>query len=148
LLIGSMNPDEEIEVKALRNGEEKDFTVKLKLRPQELFAATQRPAPGEGGGAMSALAGVELHDLTPQLRSQLDVPENIQGPVVTNIRMNTPAYKGGLRQGDIIQQVGQTEVSNTSELRNALSKVNKDTVLFLAWNSGGSRFVVIKLNNE
>ena len=58
---------------------------------------------------------------------------NVKGLVVVNVEADSPADKAGVKRGDIVLKVGDTEVNNLQELRAALdsSKVGDKVTLAL-----------------
>ncbi len=71
--------------------------------------------------------GVSVQDLTPELAEAFHVKEN-KGALVADVVKNGPAYKAGIRRGDIIVSYGGKAVSDASTLRNlvALTRVGKE----------------------
>lgn len=65
------------------------------------------------------VAGAELTNLNPQLAEYFAVDE---GVLVTEVVPGSPAYEAGLKGGDVIIRVGDTEVDSVSTLRRALSR--------------------------
>ena len=64
--------------------------------------------------------GVEPRDLTPEIAETFSLPIQ-QGVLITGVLQNGPASKGGLRPGDVVVQVGDTPVVNTSQLLTAVA---------------------------
>jgi membrane-associated protease RseP (regulator of RpoE activity) len=65
------------------------------------------------------VAGAELTNLNPQLAEYFPVSE---GVLVTEVVPGSPAYEAGLKGGDVIIRVGDTEVDSVNALRQALSR--------------------------
>ena len=68
--------------------------------------------------------------------------------VVTGIDTNGEAYAEGIREGDIIKNVGTRRVKTVKEFNKLIEKAEKKgTVLLLVKKpSGGSRFFTLKFN--
>jgi serine protease DegQ len=64
--------------------------------------------------------GVEPRDLTPEIAETFSLPIR-QGVLITGVLQNGPAGKGGLRPGDVVVQIGDTPVTNTSQLLTAVA---------------------------
>jgi|SRR5215212_3184616 len=74
-----------------------------------------------------AFLGVNLTDLTPELREHFGAPKNA-GVLVASVEENSPADKAGLRVGDIVVAVEGKDVDSTWDLRSALrDKKDGDT---------------------
>jgi serine protease Do len=63
--------------------------------------------------------GVTGEELTKQLADYFGVKQG-KGVLVREVKEGTPAGKAGLKAGDVIVRVGDTEVGSVEELRNAL----------------------------
>jgi serine protease DegQ len=64
--------------------------------------------------------GVEPRDLTPEMAETFNLPVR-EGVLITGVLHNGPAAQGGLRPGDVVLQVGDSRVANTTQLLNAVA---------------------------
>jgi serine protease Do len=96
---------------------------------------------GPGGGAPSALEGVSVSELTPQIAAELQLGSNVNGVVVTRVAPGSGAAEAGLRRGDVITQVNRKPVTNAREFEQA---VGRGTVLLLVNRGGGSIFIAVE----
>jgi serine protease Do len=135
--ISMMNPDAGVTLKVMRNGAEKEFTIKLAELPGKVASVH-----GESSGTKSALAGVAVEDLDAQTASQLGVPANTAGVVVTEISPSSPAVDSGLRRGDVIQEVNRQPVKNTSDFEAAMRN-SKDQTLLLVNRQGNTMYLAV-----
>lgn len=71
----------------------------------------------ETGEASNAYLGVNLAELDPETAEQFGTET---GALVAEVQPNQPAAQGGLRDGDIITAVEETEVEDTGDLLSAL----------------------------
>ena len=66
--------------------------------------------------------GVEPNELTPELMQTFGLKDpTIKGVAVTGVLQNAPAFKAGLRPGDVIEQVGSKPVAHVAELLSAVA---------------------------
>ncbi len=63
--------------------------------------------------------GFTTQDLTPALAKSLNIAER-PGALITQVQPDSPASAAGLKEGDLIVEVGNRAVRNTAELRNRL----------------------------
>jgi len=70
----------------------------------------------------SPFIGASLTDMTPELAKRLGVPTDTKGSLVTEVLYGTPAYKGDLRQYDVILGMDGTEYSKSQDLIDAIKK--------------------------
>ncbi len=111
---------------------------------QQLAATdpTQRPDRPED------ILGMILAPLTPDLREQFSLTDEIQGVVIVGLAGDGPAAERGLRPGDIIVEVGQKEVSTPADVKGRLRAARQEgrrSLLFLVERGGDLRFVAIRL---
>jgi len=66
--------------------------------------------------------GVEIQDLTSELREVLDLDEETAGVLVGGVTEGSPAEKAGIVKGDVITTVDRKSVEGTSELVEMVGK--------------------------
>src|SRR5205823_2720236 len=74
--------------------------------------------------------------------------DDVNGVVVMDVTEDGPAAKQGLRQGDIIEQVARSKVSDPSEVDKAVQQAlsaKKSAVLLLVNRQGDEVFLAIKV---
>jgi S1-C subfamily serine protease len=49
--------------------------------------------------------GISMVELNPELAKHIGLPPTTQGIVIAQVMQNSPAYRAGLMQGDVIQKV-------------------------------------------
>jgi serine protease Do len=128
--ISMMPPGTAVKLKTLRNGSERDVTVKLAEMPTE----TAKLNSQEEGGS-KALDGVEVSNLNPETAKELGLPSSTAGVVVNGVDPSSKMAESGLRRGDVIQEVNHQSVKNVSEFQSALKKGGDEPLLLV--NRGG-----------
>ncbi|RZL03644.1 MAG: trypsin-like serine protease [Rubrivivax sp.] len=66
--------------------------------------------------------GVEPRDLTAEIAETFNLPMK-DGVLITGVLQNGPAAQGGVHPGDVVVQIAQTPVANTSQLLNAVASL-------------------------
>lgn len=138
-LVAARAPGSEVKVVLLRDGKRKELQVPLgELR-------------GEGGasaGNAEEQLGLTVQEITPDLRSHLELEED-SGLVVSGVEPGSPAAEAGLRRGDVVLEVNQEAVSDLKDYRKALKEArSKESALFLVRRGSGTLFVVVKLDKK
>lgn len=128
--ISMMAPGTSVKLKLLRNGSEKDLSVKLAEMPTETAKVNSQE---EGGN--KALDGVEVANLNAQVAQELNLAPNTTGVVVADVDPASKMADSGLRRGDVIQEVNHQPVKNVSEFQSAIRKSGDDPLLLV--NRGG-----------
>ena len=131
-----MTPGTKVQVKLLRDGNEREMTVKLTEMPTELAKLNSND---EGGGS-EALDGVKVSSLNPQIAEQLGLPAKTTGVVVSDVDPSSKMADAGLRRGDVIQEVNHQPVKTVSEFQNAVKNSGDDPLLLV--NRGGRTLFV------
>ncbi len=141
LMTGNTAPNTTVNLSILRDGRPMNLKVTLGELPSGNEEAANQPGGEQGGGVK---LGVAVTDLTPQIRSQLNLPSSVQGVVIERVQPGGPAFNAGLSRGDVIQEVNRHPVHNGQELRTELQRLSAgQDVLLLVYTGGGSSFVVI-----
>jgi serine protease Do len=64
--------------------------------------------------------GIGMMELNPELAKHIGLPPETKGIVVAQVMENSPAYKAGLMQGDVIQKVDGKTVSHAEAVQEAV----------------------------
>ena len=78
----------------------------------------------ENGSVQWAWLGVVLDDLEPQMATQVGVPIR-EGVLIANVAPDSPAWRGGIRRGDVVVAMGGQEVSTVRHLIRLLRHEHK-----------------------
>lgn len=141
-LVAQTPPNTKVTLKIIRDGKERTFTVRLRERPSDLAARLGTPAePAELESG--TLEGVELVDLDGRTRRQFDIPDDVQGALVSEVTPGSPAHGAGLAAGQVIVEVNRKPVGNVAEARRAIGEVKEEKILLRVWTPAGSRFMVV-----
>jgi serine protease Do len=124
--IANVDPGHDTTIAYIRNGKQSSLSVAVATMPanpeagfQQGSATPNAPAPGH------ASLGLTLAPLTPDTRSQLNVPDGISGAVVANVKPNSPADQAGLQTGDLLVGVGQKDVADPDDAAAAIDAAKK-----------------------
>lgn len=137
--VGEKRPGTTLKLVVLRDG--KNVTV-----PVTLEEMGKRDVAENGSGSQHGKArwGLGLTDVTPDMREQLQAPNNVQGAVIERVVPGSPADNAGLQPGDVVQGVDRHEVKSAADVQQALSKVPQgQDALLLVWSRGGNTFRVL-----
>jgi membrane-associated protease RseP (regulator of RpoE activity) len=81
--------------------------------------------------------GVEPNDLTPELAESFGI-SRLQGVVVTGVLQNGPAFKAGVRPGDVLLGVDGKSVESVDQLLAAIAALKPGVTASLSIERGGS----------
>ncbi len=141
LQVAETSPGTKVPLQVVRNGETKTFEATLKSAPNQKLAATDRSDDSTPGS--DALSGVAVADLDQNTRSQANVPDNVKGAVITEVRPNSPAFEAGLRPGDVITEINKQPVKNSEEAVKLTEKPAGAQTLVKIWSRGSTRYLTV-----
>jgi serine protease Do len=124
--ISMMPPGTTVNLKLLRDGNEKNLSFKLREMPTETAKLES-----DGEGSTKALEGVEVTNLTPEAAQELGLPASAKGVIVAGIDPASKIAESGLQKGDLIQEVNHQPVKNVSEFQSAVKKGGSDPLLLV-----------------
>ncbi|MFL5190887.1 MAG: PDZ domain-containing protein, partial [Microvirga sp.] len=129
--IGLLKPGAKAEISYLRDGKERTATIALASQPGE--EAKAAPAPSDDG--------------LPKLGLEL-APGEGEGVAVAAVDPDGPAALKGVKEGDVILEVGGQTVSKPADVKAGLEtahKAGKKAVLLRVKSKEGTRFVAIAM---
>ncbi|MGB0913637.1 MAG: PDZ domain-containing protein, partial [Phaeobacter italicus] len=92
--------------------------------------------------------GMTITLLTPEMREELGVDEDMSGLVVLDIDETSEAFEKGLRAGDLITEVGQQKVTSISQMDDQITAARdagRKSLLLLVRRGGDPRFVALNI---
>jgi serine protease Do len=91
--------------------------------------------------------GMALQDLTPELRSRLEVPDDASGPIVLDVEPGSPADESGLSRGDVILSVNGRDVRDVAAFGREIDALREDGLARLrVFRAGQYRFVILRFS--
>jgi len=152
--VAATPPGTDLKFNVWRDNKSVDVTVKIGEQPDNLMAMATRgrsddpgPRAPQSDKAAESL-GLRLATPSDELVQKYGLPDNAQGAVVVRTAPRSPASKAGLREGDLITQVGSKSVSSAEEASNAIAKLGTNPVRLSVTNANGSRFVLIEPDQQ
>ncbi len=128
-------------VKIMREKQPLSLNIVIGEQPAEVSAAAPSTPPSESAAERF---GFGVQDLTPEIRSQLQIGKDVGGVVVSTVEEGGPAAKAGLRPGDVITEANRKPVRSTAEFTQMLGQQRRGgDLLLLIQREGNSRFVVV-----
>jgi len=141
--IANVTPGTKVQLGILRNGHPQ--TVDLTVGEYHSKAeVASNEGGGEGAAGNSGKLGLAMADLTPDVRQQLNLPDELKGAAIANVRPGSPAEDAGLQPGDVIVQVNRHDVDSANQAVATVhaSPAGQD-LLLLVWSKGGEGYRVV-----
>jgi serine protease Do len=135
----------QLTIDLIREGQPKTVTASVVEQPADMMARLNRNQNSRpGGGTSTIFAGVEVQDLSPQLRQEAKIPDNVNGVIVTAIDPSS-ATAQQLRPGDVIEEVNRRAVTNLQEFQQIVGQLDPDRPVVVGIARGRQRsFVIIQ----
>jgi len=131
-LIASIEPGTRVEVEYYRNGRTRDLYIVLgELESAQIGVA--EPGADED-------LGWTLGELDRSARNMMQIPGNVHGSLILEVRSGRAA-EAGVRSGDIILQVDGEDVASASDTESLVAA--SDEVVLLIWRGGHTLYLVM-----
>lgn len=128
LMVSTTPQDAEVLLSIFRDGEYMQVQVELESLPDQ--SPPDLPGTSTPSQHSDQPAGVEVTSMTERLSRQLRVPDDA-GVVVKSLSDTSPARHAGLRNRDVIIQVGPRTVDSEQEFREAIQSASGNGVIRL-----------------
>jgi serine protease Do len=109
--VSSRPPGSKVTLDVLRDG--KRMKVDVELNEREELTADAGASEEESASGIAWL-GLDYQELSPGLRQNLGVPEDVSGVVVREIAGSSPLYDEGMTSGDVITEVNGRPVTDAA----------------------------------
>jgi serine protease Do len=137
--VAAVSPGSNATVTIVRDGSQRDVTVKL----DEAVTSKTARRSDEPAAEDKAALGVSVAPLTPETASRLGIPRDSRGLVVEDVNPDGRAADAGIQAGDVIQEVNRQPVATVDELRAAVRGSNKPLLMLIA-REGRNVFVTVR----
>lgn len=151
--------NQKVELTVLRNGKEKDITVRLGLRPN-----SNAPIESVRSVSTDAWLGIEGQSITADIAKEMDLKATQDGVLIVKVMNDSPADDAGLRGcfktatindeevlvgGDVIVAAGKTAIDTLGDLEEVLQENEAgDRVTFTILRDGEEMDVTVKLGEN
>jgi serine protease Do len=143
--VSETSPGTTIELGILRNGSAQTLSVKV----GEFHKDAEVASDGDSASPQKGKLGLAVAELTPDVRQQLHIPQQVNGVAVQSVRPASPAEDAGLAPGDVILEVDRKPVTSAEQFVNEAHAVpaGKD-LLLLVWSQGGATYRVVHTDSS
>ena len=135
--------------------DKKKITLNAKIEELEdsstEVAARTKGSKKSGQQQTVEALGLRLSSVTPRLKKKFSLEKDAKGVVVTKVDENGPAAEKGIRPGDLIVEISQSEVTSPGDIADKVAeakKAGRKSVLLLLEGRGGLRFVAIRIGKS
>jgi serine protease Do len=133
-------PGTTIDLGILRDGK----PASIHITVGEFHREKTEEASNTGASEQRGRLGLTVADLSPDVRQQLHVPEQVHGAAIQEVRPGSAADDAGLTPGDVILEVDRHPVESADSFVSQIHAVPQDKdVLLLVWSNGGASYRVV-----
>lgn len=137
-MVGSASLKKKSTVQLIRNNKTKTLSIKLESLPVDKVVSSLPNEPAKP----DLVLGMTVSELAKDVRKQLDISS---GAVFVKSVEADPALKSGIKEGDIILQVGGTKIKNVKHFKKQVGKVAKgQSIAVLVNRNGNPIFLALK----
>jgi serine protease Do len=111
--IGALPPGKKVKLTLERDKKPLVIEVKLGHFPENMMKTS---------GDRGVVEGLTLKNLTPEIRKQLGIPDDIEGVIVSEVKADSKAAKAGFMPGDIIIQIEDMMIKNIDDVEKAMKR--------------------------
>jgi serine protease Do len=116
--------NKQVELEIMRGGKPVKVTTQIKEQPIDSQSAGVSPRrvqpqpqqprqPNDQETSGSPLASIHVGELTPEMARQLDLPNNVQGVLVTGVDPDSGVAE--LQKGDVIEEINQQPITSVAD---------------------------------
>ncbi|MES2308460.1 MAG: Do family serine endopeptidase [Verrucomicrobiota bacterium] len=158
LMVAQALPGKQIKLGVMRNRNEKTLTVTVGEQPKNfgmsLDAGDDKPEAEPQNNVIQSdnvFKGLRVQDLDPRIRQKLELSDDVNGVIISEVEEGSPAEAAKLQPGVIIQEIQPKreaqswEVKDVKSFTNLIKKVKKgEDVLVFIRTGRNSSFVILK----
>jgi serine protease Do len=124
-MVGSTKPGSRVNVTVFRRGGTRDLAITVAEIEPEQVVAQPRPASGPEEKAKSSPAAQSIGVVVTELSVAQKKEAKVKGGVRVESVGDGAAQRAGVREGDIIVAIGNTEINSVREFDAALARLDK-----------------------
>jgi len=152
-IVADSEVGQSVPVVVWRDGKEVTMQATLAEKPDDAHLVAAGAEKGDTAAKPTAISGLglKLAPISPELKDKYQLGADQKGVVITDVSPSGPAADKGLKAGDVVVEVQQTEVSSPADVQkrlDAVKKENRKSVLLLIQRQDGLQWVPLSLTGE
>ncbi len=134
-LVAGTAPGAEVSLKLLHEGKSHSIKVTVGELPISLQKISKEYD--------NLLKCVQVQDLTPEIRKELDIPKQVNGVIVSNVEGGSTA-EGILTRGDILLEIDKNRIGSLKDYEKAASAIKSgENILLLIFRNGATFYATV-----
>ena len=149
-IVGDSEVGAAVRVVVFREGKTQTLKVTLgRLEEAEIALAGPTDESQDHPSSELVVLGMTLAPLTDGYRNQYGIEEGLRGVVILGVEDGSAADEKGLREGDVITEIAQSQVQTPAEIEARIEagrEAGRKSILLLVRRDGAPRFVALNLD--
>jgi serine protease Do len=149
-LVADTEVGRSVDVVVFRDGAETTLKVEIGRLEETTLAAAPGGPPQSAPPPEESVLGMTVAAVNDALRDRYGLAPDARGLVVTELDQASDAYAKGMREGDLITEVGQEPVGSPQDMQariEAAEQAGRNSILLLVRRDGAPRFVALNLSS-
>jgi serine protease Do len=130
-LVAQAEPNKKVELEIIRGGKSLNVATQIKEQPVDYQTSgvlprraqpQTPPEPDSQAETNGPLTSIHVEDLSPEMARQLNLPNNVQGVLVTSVDPDSGAAE--LQKGDVIEEINQQPVASISDYNKMVASLD------------------------
>ncbi|HEY0526441.1 MAG TPA: DegQ family serine endoprotease [Stellaceae bacterium] len=147
-MVAETPAEKSVKLTIWRDGKEMPVDVRVgSMNAEQVASAAPLEQDAKSPPTVDAL-GLSLAKVTPELRRDLDLPDDTKGVVVVDVDDDSAAAQRGVRPGDVIAAVGRDAVTTPEQVKEKVDgakRAGRRTVLLRVQREGSAQFLALPL---
>jgi serine protease Do len=146
--VSDQAPGTRLRLNVIRDGKPRVVTATAGERPSDSGPAAA--SPREDTDATRSKIGISVQELTPAVRRNFRIGEDVEGVLIAHVRPVSPAGEAGLADGDILQEINRRPVRSVADVQRAVESARSGSRLLFYFTrpsprggEGISRYVTV-----
>ncbi|MCL2706072.1 MAG: Do family serine endopeptidase [Spirochaetaceae bacterium] len=127
-IVGKLSPGSNPLFRIIRDKKELTLNVKIEKRADESEVQKNK----------DLWPGIIVTNLTDDIRKELKAADSVKGVVIASVIPESPAAVAGLKAGDVIQEINDTQISDITMFYSSLNKPGSNKKIFQIDRQGSS----------
>jgi len=134
-------PGTRVELNVLRDGKVEKIPVTTVVKGGGDSSGGDEVAAGSED--QGVLNGVGVSDVDANARRELNLPDRLSGAVITHVDPDSASARAGLREGDVILEIGRQPVASAKSAVDLCAAAAGKRTLVKLWSHGSTVYVVV-----
>jgi len=119
-IVGDTKPGKKADVTLIRDGKEKKIKIELGEMPETVDKVSFEEEEDQGDVEWM---GIEVRNLTSEMRKQYSIPEDAEGVIIVGIDPLGKLSRAGLAEGDLIRSINRKDIKSINDFNGATKGV-------------------------